>query len=308
MQTINTNFAGLVAQRNLTKNTASLTTSIERLSSGLRINSAKDDAAGLAIAEKMNSQIRGQEVAKRNANDGISFLQVADGALSTVSDNLQRMRDLAVQSSNGTLSSGDRDNLNTEFQELGKEIERVMSGTKYNDVGVFGKSDVAIQIGANASDAVTAVAAVGTTPAVAASDNTQALSFSTKNASTLEVALSSLTTGVTAVGTASVSESGIAGTTSDNAQKVLANIDAAIKNVTTERSTYGAKINRLDAAISNLDTNTTNLSTARGRIVDADFAKESAALTRTQILQQAGSAMLSQANQLPQGVLSLLPR
>ncbi|MCE2679471.1 MAG: flagellin FliC [Burkholderiales bacterium] len=281
MQTINTNFAGLVAQRNLTKNTASLTTSIERLSSGLRINSAKDDAAGLAIAEKMNSQIRGQEVAKRNANDGISFLQVADGALSTVSDNLQRMRDLAVQSSNGTISSGDRDNLDNEFQELGKEIERVMKGTKYNDVSTFGASGtskITIQIGANKDD----------------TDKTQSLSFETKDAAGLAV-------GLTTIGS-------IAGADASSAQTSLEKIDAAIKNVTKERSNYGAQINRLDSAISNLDTNTTNLSTARGRIVDADFAKESAALTRTQILQQAGSAMLSQANQLPQGVLSLLPR
>ncbi|MCE2679470.1 MAG: flagellin FliC [Burkholderiales bacterium] len=279
MQTINTNFAGLVAQRNLTKNTASLTTSIERLSSGLRINSAKDDAAGLAIAEKMNSQIRGQEVAKRNANDGISFLQVADGALSTVSDNLQRMRDLAVQSSNGTISEGDRDNLDNEFQELGKEIDRVMKGTKYNDVSTFGAADITIQIGANKEGATV---------------KTQTLSFATKDAAGLAVGLAAL--------------GNVKGATATAAQTALENIDTAIKNVTKERSTYGAQINRLDSAISNLDTNTTNLSTARGRIVDADFAKESAALTRTQILQQAGSAMLSQANQLPQGVLSLLPR
>jgi len=267
MQSINTNFAGLVAQRNLTKNTASLTTSIERLSSGLRINGAKDDAAGLAISERMNSQIRGQEVAKRTANDGISLLQVADGALGTVSDNLQRMRDLAVQSQNGTLSADDRTNLNTEYQALSSEITRVADSTKFNDNAVFSATAVDVQIGANTT----------------ANDK-------------LSVTVGALTT--------------VAGdlTSAANGATAITAIDAKLKSVTTTRSTLGANINRIDSAISNLDTNTTNLSTARGRIVDADFAKESAALTRTQILQQAGSAMLSQANQLPQGVLSLLPR
>ena len=285
MQSINTNFAGLVAQRNLSKSAATLTTTIERLSSGLRVNSAKDDAAGLAIAEKMNSQIRGQEVAKRNANDGISFLQVADGALGTVSDNLQRMRDLAVQASNGTLTLDDRNNLQKEFGELSDEINRVVGSTKFNGVSVFGASGataVDIQIGANKNGTGAAATEV------------------------LQVTTSAFTTDLATVTGTAASNVGI--DTISDAQTTLANLDTFIKNVTTERANYGAKINRLDSVISNLDTNTTNLSTARGRIVDADFAKESAALTRTQILQQAGTSMLSQANQIPQGVLSLLGR
>lgn len=285
MQSINTNFAGLVAQRNLSKSAATLTTTIERLSSGLRVNSAKDDAAGLAIAEKMNSQIRGQEVAKRNANDGISFLQVADGALGTVSDNLQRMRDLAVQASNGTLTGDDRTNLQKEFGELADEINRVVGSTKFNGVSVFGASGtsaVDIQIGANKNGTGAAATEVLTvTTAGFTSDLANVTGTATSN-----------------VGIDTISD----------AQTTLANLDTFIKNVTSERANYGAKINRLDSVISNLDTNTTNLSTARGRIVDADFAKESAALTRTQILQQAGTSMLSQANQIPQGVLSLLGR
>jgi len=267
MQSINTNFAGLVAQRNLSKSASTLTTTIERLSSGLRVNSAKDDAAGLAIAEKMNSQIRGQEVAKRNANDGISFMQVADGALGTVSDNLQRMRDLAVQSQNGTLSTEDRANLNTEFQALSSEITRVASSTKFNGNDVFSATARNVSIGANTTTDDVLSVTVGT--------------------------LATVTGGVT---------------TEAAGKTAIDDIDAKIKAVTTTRAQLGANINRVDSAISNLDTNTTNLSTARGRIVDADFAKESAALTRTQILQQAGTSMLSQANQIPQGVLSLLGR
>ena len=267
MQSINTNFAGLVAQRNLSKSASNLTTTIERLSSGLRVNSAKDDAAGLAIAEKMNSQIRGQEVAKRNANDGISFMQVADGALSTVSDNLQRMRDLAVQSQNGTLSTDDLTNLNTEYQALSSEITRVASSTKFNGNDVFSATARNVSIGANTTTNDVLSVTVGTLATVGGDLTTAA-----------------------------------------NGKTAIDAIDAKIKAVTTTRAELGANINRVDSAISNLDTNTTNLSTARGRIVDADFAKESASLTRTQILQQAGTSMLSQANQIPQGVLSLLGR
>ena len=267
---INTNFASLAAQKNLGGTQGSLQSSIERLSSGLRVNTAKDDAAGLAIAERMNSQIRGQEVAKRTANDGISLLQVADGALGTVSDNLQRMRDLAVQSQNGTLGADDRKNLDTEFQALASEISRVGSSTKFNDNAVFsatGSTTFSVQVGANTT----------------AEDK---LSVTLGSLSTITGSLTDSTVGAAALGA----------------------IDTKLKEITTTRANIGANIILIDSAISNLDTNTTNLSTARGRIVDADFAKESAALTRTQILQQAGTSMLSQANQIPQGVLSLLGR
>ncbi len=267
MSVINTNVSALYSQNAMKTNSRRMETSMEQLSTGSRVNSAKDDAAGLAIAEKMNSQIRGQEVAKRNANDGISFMQVADGALSTVSDNLQRMRDLAVQSQNGTLSTDDLTNLNTEYQALSSEITRVASSTKFNGNDVFSATARNVSIGANTTTNDVLSVTVGTLATVGGDLTTAA-----------------------------------------NGKTAIDAIDAKIKAVTTTRAELGANINRVDSAISNLDTNTTNLSTARGRIVDADFAKESASLTRTQILQQAGTSMLSQANQIPQGVLSLLGR
>jgi flagellin len=263
--TINTNVQSLNAQRNLSTSQNSLSTSLQRLSSGLRINSAKDDAAGLAIADRMNAQIRGINVAVRNANDGISLAQTAEGALATVTDVLQRMRELAVQAQNGSNGTSDRTNLNTEFTQLQAEITRIAGQTKFNGKAIVGADAGAtnFQVGANNGDTLTI-----TTVAVTAPTGT--------------------------VDTAA------------NASTAVAAIDTALDTITTNRATYGAAMNRFQFAISNLQITGENQEAARGRIMDADFAAETANLSRAQILQQAGSAMVAQANQLPQNVLSLL--
>ena len=264
-QTINTNVASLNAQRNLTTSQMSLATSMQRLSSGLRVNSAKDDAAGLAIADRMNAQIRGINVAIRNANDGISLAQTAEGALATVTDALQRMRELAVQAQNGSNGTGDRINLDTEYQQLSLEITRIATQTKFNGTAIVGGGAGAqtFQVGANNGDTLTV-----TTTAVAT------------------VAGDLLTAGA--------------------ASTALSAIDTKLDTITTNRATYGAAMNRFEFAISNLRISGENQSAARGRIMDADFAAETASLSRAQILQQAGTAMVAQANQLPQQVLQLL--
>jgi flagellin len=277
-QTINTNLPSLTAQRNLTASQGQLATSIGRLSSGLRINSAKDDAAGLAIANRMDSQARGMNVAIRNSMDGISLAQTAEGGLGKVSDMLQRMRELAVQSSNATNTSTDRDSLNNEFRQLADEIDRTLNATKFNGQAILsgGAGSQVFQIG---------------------SDNTSydQLTVATQNMATA--------TNIAAVtGTAGV----ISGTTGGAAQAMISAIDLALTSVNSERSTYGAVQNRFEAIIANLQVASENQTAAKSRIMDADFAAETAALTRTQILQQAGTAMLAQANQLPQQVLQLL--
>jgi len=276
---INTNIASLNAQRNLSQSQSSLATSMQRLSSGLRINSAKDDAAGLAIAERMNAQVRGMNVAVRNANDGISLAQTAEGALSKVGDSLQRMRELAVQSRNATNSSSDKDSLNKEFSQLQSEITRVLGGTSFNGKAMLGAAATALtfQVGANttANDTIT----------VTTTDMTQASQITAVTASTAVI-------DNTATGGA--------------IDTVINNIDTAIDNVNNTRATFGATQSRFDAIISNLQQGVENQSAARSRIMDADFATETANMSRSQILQQAGTAMVAQANQLPNSVLSLL--
>jgi flagellin len=264
-QTINTNVSSLNAQRNLNTSQSSLSTSMQRLSSGLRVNSAKDDAAGLAIADRMNAQIKGINVAIRNANDGISLAQTAEGALATVTDVLQRMRELAVQAQNGSNGTSDRANLDTEFQQLSSEVTRIAQQTKFNGTAIVGSGAGAqtFQVGANNGDTLTVT-----------------------------------TTAVSPV-TGSVSSASAAST-------ALAAIDTALDLITTNRATYGAAMSRFEFAISNLQITGENQSAARGRIMDADFAAETANMSRAQILQQAGTAMVAQANQLPQNVLSLL--
>ena len=277
-QTINTNVISLNAQRNLSASQSSLATSMQRLSSGLRINSAKDDAAGLAIAERMNAQVKGMNVAIRNANDGISMAQTAEGALAQVGDSLQRMRELAVQARNATNSSSDKDSLNKEFAQLQKEITRVLGGTSFNGKHMLGADATAMtfQIGANTT----------------ADD---VLTVSTSNMTT-DTKITSVTSGAT-----------IDATATDGAIKnVIDNIDKAIDTVNDQRATFGATQSRFDAIIANLQTGVENQSAARGRIMDADFAQETANMSRAQILQQAGTAMVSQANQLPQQVLRLI--
>jgi flagellin len=260
---INTNIASLNTQRNLSASQTGLNTSIQRLSSGLRVNSAKDDAAGMAIATRMDSQVRGMNVAMRNANDAISFAQTAEGGLSKVTDALQRMRELAVQSANGSNSSGDRTNLDAEFQELAAEVTRIGTATKFNGTAVFGGSATTFQIGADSGDTI---------------------SVSAVAAATI---------------TGSVSTAGAATT-------ALGAIDTALDATNTKRATLGAVQNRFEAVVGNLLVASENQSAAKSRIMDTDFAVETANLTRGQILQQAGTAMLAQANSLPNNVLSLL--
>ncbi|HSI47700.1 MAG TPA: flagellin domain-containing protein [Ideonella sp.] len=278
-QTINTNVASLNAQRNLASSQSSLSTSMQRLSSGMRINSAKDDAAGLSIAERMNSQVRGMNVAIRNANDGISLSQTAEGALAKVGDSLQRMRELAVQARNSTNTSSDKDSLNKEFGQLQEEITRVMGGTSFNGKHMLGADATAMtfQIGANTSadDTIT----VNTTNMVT-------------NTDMIAVTGSSAAIDATA--------------TSGALATVIDNIDTAINTVNDQRATFGATQSRFDAVIANLQQGVESQSAARGRIMDADFATETANMSRAQILQQAGTAMVAQANQLPQQVLRLL--
>ncbi|MCR5885968.1 flagellin FliC [Rhizobacter sp. J219] len=272
--TISTNIFSLNAQRNTAATQSTLATSMQRLSSGLRVNSAKDDAAGLAIAERMNSQVRGMNVAMRNANDGISFAQTAEGALAKVGDALQRMRELAVQSANGTNNSDDRDNLQAEFAQLNAEVDRIVSGAKFNDTALLDGSvtTFTFQVGAG-------------------TDTTDTIDVDA-------VDLSATVTAVTALD--------ISGADATGATAALDALDTAIIDVTTGRANMGAIQNRFDSVIANLQTSAENLSAARGRIMDADFAAETMNLSRAQILQQAGTAMISQANQLPQQVLSLL--
>jgi len=261
---INTNIASLNAQNNLNSSKMSLNQSIQRLSSGLRINSSKDDAAGLAIATRMDSQIRGATVAVRNANDAISFAQTAEGGLSKQTDALQRMRELAVQAANGSNNSGDRANLDAEFQQLTAEVSRLGTSTTFNGNAVFGSTAITFQIGANTTD-------------------------------TLSVA---------AVASGSVATSTVS--SASDATNAITAIDAALNAVNTTRATLGATQNRFESVVSSLNVAIENQSASKSRIMDADFAAETANMTRNQILQQAGTAMLAQANSLPNSVLKLL--
>ncbi len=278
---INTNIASMDAQRNLSGSQMSLATSMQRLSSGLRINSSKDDAAGLSIAERMNSQVRGMNVAIRNSNDGISLAQTADGALAQVSNSLQRMRELAVQARNSTNSSSDKDSLNKEFGQLQAEITRVLGGTAFNGKHILGADATTLnfQVGANTT-----------------SDDT--VSIKTTNMASNDSTMSNVTNTGTAVIDSSAT-SGAIGT-------VIDNIDKAIDDVNDTRATFGATQSRFDSIISNLQSSVENQSAARSRIMDADFATETANMSRANVLQQAGTAMIAQANQQPSQVLSLL--
>jgi flagellin len=401
MTTINTNVMSMNAQRNLMSSQGSLATSMQRLSSGLRVNSAKDDAAGLAIAERMNAQIKGLSVAARNANDGISLAQTAEGALGKVGDMLQRMRELAVQSANATNSADDRKALQAEVKQLTDEVDRVSQQTSFNGKKVLDGSFTAatFQVGANAGDNITIGSLADTTAAnlsvVAYGENTVAgldpaadiTAFATAVTTGLTIAvdggaavdlgelpaassaiermgqvmeainrkasetgvsaylvdnedgtydvelLSSRLTaagapaavvfgaGFTATGTGLVvaDGAGIAAaatdltgiysidvTTEKGAYIAMKKIDDALDQVNGARATLGAVQSRFENAVANIQIGVENLSASRGRIMDADFAKETANLSRAQILQQAGTAMVAQANQVPQGVLSLL--
>jgi flagellin len=382
-QTINTNVVSLNAQRNLNMSQSSLATSMQRLSSGLRVNSAKDDAAGLAIAERMNTQVRGLNVAARNANDGISLAQTAEGALGKVGDMLQRMRELAVQSANATNNQTDRDALQAEVAQLKDEIERVATTSAFNGTKLLDGSFTAqsFQIGANSGETIelaaitdARLAGLGTLTTAAAVNEASVTGTATFNAladgdlvingvnigavaadtdaATTATAIAAAvnahtaTTGVTAVATGAsieytsaedivvavtaggatatgltstttaaaevtpaTTETGIANltiATAEDAAFAMDAIDSALTAVNTARGTLGAVQSRFENAIANIQVTAENLSAARGRIMDADFAAETANLSRAQILQQAGTAMVAQANSLPQQVLQLL--
>lgn len=270
--TINTNVASLNAQLQVAKNNDALATSIQRLSSGLRINNAKDDAAGLAISTRMSAQIQGLDQASRNANDAISLTQTADSSLSNMTDMLQRMRVLAVQSANGTNTSADRTQLNKEFTNLQSELARTAQTTSFNGLKILdgGASGIKFQIGANANETI------------------------------------SVTIGTLNLAALSVNSTSIGGTTGGAASLAIAQLDKALDKINTTRSNLGAVQSRFSYAINNLSAQSTSLSAAKGRITDTDFAAETANLTKGQILQQAGTAMLAQANSIPQNVLSLL--
>ena len=278
MAVINTNIMSLNAQRNLSATQSALATSVQRLSTGLRVNSAKDDAAGLAIAERMNTQVRGMNVAIRNANDAISLSQTAEGALSKINDMGQRMRELAVQSANATNSDSDRKNLDAEYQALAQEIKRNLAGAAFNGTKLFATAAaLTFQVGANAAstDQITI--------------NTENLAGDAK---------------FTAVIGNNTKPDGIATVTAASA--ALGKLDDMLALVNSKRAEFGATQNRFEAVIQTLQVSAENQTAARSRIMDADFASETAALTRAQVLQQAGTSMLSQANSLPNNVLSLL--
>jgi flagellin len=283
-QIINTNIASLNAQRNLNLSQNSLAVATQRLSSGLRVNSAKDDAAGMAIAERMYAQARGFSVAIRNANDGISLAQVAEGALAKITDNLQRMRELTVQARNATNSDGDKDSLDKEFGELAKEIQRITQGTTFNGKAILAQAagSQIFQVGANTT----------------AND---VIDFTTRPFDRRRITV------VAGTDNAGSGRAGIGGGTSvDDLAVVINNIDVAFDFINGERATLGAQQNRFEAVISNLQISHENQMAARSRIMDADYAMETSALSRANILQQAGTAMVAQANQLPQQVLQLL--
>jgi flagellin len=286
-QTINTNLVSLNAQRSLSTSQSQLSTSMQRLSSGLRVNSAKDDAAGLAIAERMHTQVRGMNVAMRNANDGISMAQVGEGALGKVSDLFQRMRELAVQSANGTNTDADRRSLNEEFVQLAQEATRTLGGTQFNGLNILSTTaNATFQIGANNSTNI---------------DQLTVTAFDWSTRTDITNALGSAVITGTDMPTVQITDI-------PTSQAALSAIDDAIDAVNSQRAQFGAVQNRFENVVNTLMVSSENQSAARSRIMDADYAAETANLSRAQILQQASNAMVAQANQLPQQVLSLLQR
>lgn len=285
MSVINTNMTSLIGQQNLMKSQSALQTSMQRLSSGLRINSAKDDAAGQAIANKMTAEIRGLTQAARNANDGISLAQTAEGALNQINDNIQRIRELTVQAQNGTNSKEDIKSIQAEVDARLEEIGRVIKESSFNGNAIFNgdSTGVKIQVGAK-DDQVITIAAISTANFGVNVDDV--------NGTPVNGALEGFTVA--------------ADNPDDLTDDPLGVLDAALAAVDTARSGLGAIQNRLESAIDNINTTVTNLSAARSRIEDADYAVEVSNMTRAQILQQAGTSVLAQANQVPQSVLSLL--
>ena len=284
MSSVNTNVNASVAQNALARNERSMDTAMERLSTGKRINSAKDDAAGLAISARMTSQIRGLEAGVKNAGDAISMISVADGALVEVGNMLQRMRELTIQAGNGTITTADRSYLNSEYQNLVTEIERIADNTQWNGTNILNQassasSTFAYQVGANGGQTVSVN--------FGAVDQTTGSAFTVFAGSAASIAFTNAS--------AAADSSG-----------VLTNIDAAITELSEQRSTFGAAMNQLTYAIDNLSNVKVNSEAARSRIEDTDYAAETSELARTQIIHQAGVAMLAQANQMTATVLALL--
>ncbi|MEI7196922.1 flagellin [Pectobacterium versatile] len=284
MAGINTNIMSLVTQNNLNKSQSSLGTAIERLSSGLRINSAKDDAAGQAIANRMTAQVKGLTQAARNANDGISLTQTAEGNLNEINNNLQRIRELAVQAANDTNSSNDRDSVYTEMRQRLDEIDRVAKSADFNGTKLLGGAVTGLNIQVGANTGVDEVIEISSGALI--------------DATITGAAISGVDTAVEAI-------SGGAAT-KDLAQAIITAVDDSLKAVDTARSNLGAIQNRFESTINNVNNTINNLSNARGRIQDADYATEVSNMSKANILQQAGTSVLSQANQVPQTVLSLL--
>ncbi|MGK9175456.1 flagellin FliC [Yokenella regensburgei] len=299
MAVINTNTLSLTTQNNLTKSQSSLGTSIERLSSGLRINSAKDDAAGQAIANRFTSNINGLTVAARNANDGISLAQTAEGALSEINNNLQRIRDLTVQAQNSSNSASDIDSIQAEVNQRMEEVNRVTTQTDFNGIKVLntgsGTNSYSFQVGSKDTETIS----------ISMSKSNDYNLFNTS-------AASGSTGGVVNGNKRATSAEGfdvLSGTVASGGGtdgSPLADIDAAIKAVDSQRSLLGASQNRFESTITNLNNTVSNLTAARSRIQDSDYATEVSNMSRSQILQQAGSSVLAQANQVPQTMLSLL--
>ena len=290
MAVVNTNANASIAQNALARNERAMNTAMERLSTGQRINSASDDAAGLAISSRMTSQIRGLETGIRNAADAISMISTADGALIEVTNMLQRMRELALQASNGTTTSADRSYLSSEYVNLMTEIERIGGNTQWNGRDILDGTangagqTVAFQVGANGGQTIS-------------------LNFGNVGSATVATVSGMIET------VASAAADLVAGTTASaitRGTSAVVAIDAAITAVNSQRATFGAAMNQLTYAIDNLSNVKVNAEASRSRIMDADYALETSELARTQIIQQAGTAMLAHANQLPQTVLSLL--
>ena len=295
MAVVNTNANASIAQNALVRNERAMNTAMERLSTGQRINSASDDAAGLAIGSRMTSQIRGLETGIRNAADAISMISTADGALIEVTNMLQRMRELALQASNGTTTEADRNYLNSEYQNLVSEIERIAVNTQWNGRAILdgsanatGDSTVAFQVGANGGQTI--AVNFGNISQDSGSGATVFETFETSGTMTAGAFISAQTT-ASAITTATAA---------------ITQIDSAITAVNSQRATFGAAMNQLTYAVDNLSNVRVNAEASRSRIMDADYAVETSELARTQIISQAGTAMLAQANQLPQTVLSLL--
>ena len=300
MATINTNMSANVAANSLTRNERSMAATMERLSTGIRINSAKDDAAGLAITSKMTSQINGLNQAVRNANDAISMIQVGEGALKEVTNMLQRMRELAIQASSDSNTDADRTALNNEFTQLRDEISRIAANTQWNGTAIFAQtaavSDKVFQVGSNASQTITVSfknfdAGTTTNTANNSGDATANSSFAA-----LDVDGGSNTKNI----------ENIAITSRTGSNEAMFAMSAAIDAVNSQRALLGASMSRLEFASDNLQNVAQNSAAARSRVLDADYAAETTELARTQIIQQAGTAMLSQANQSQQSILALL--